>query len=477
MKYIIVIAILSQMLVRSADAGRPNVILFLADDISQEDLGCYGNESMQTPNIDRLAANGLRFDNAFLTISSCSPSRCSIITGRYPHNTGAAELHTTLPKGSVLFPEFLKDAGYYTVLSGKDHMGSEAHRGFTKVSKGVGPGKEGDWVEILHGRPKDQPFFFWFASTDAHRGWTLNDDAPQYSPEDVVVPPYLVDGPKTREDLTGYYHEVSRFDHYIGLVVEELEQQGVLDQTVIIVMADNGRPFPRCKTRLYDSGIKTPFIVHYPDGAVVGSTESMISSIDVAATVLDLAKIEKVERIQGISFHSILSNSKATTRDVVFAEHNWHVFRNHERLVRTGDWLYIRNNLPEQQNLCVEAYMGGAGDELWDNQKLGTLSDAQQNVFWNPCPEEELYHVSKDVHQLSNVASNPENKPVLETMRGLLSEWTEQTGDTLPENLSPDREARPGKPKKDRKNFSYGEMPGKAAGSEKINHPGPLHLQ
>ena len=199
-------------------AERPNFILFLADDISQEDVACYGHPTIQTPNIDNLAAHGLRFDNAYLTISSCSPSRCSIISGRYPHNTGDAELHTELPEGMVLFPKLLQAAGYYTALSGKHHMGNWASTAFNKVSKGKGPGKEEDWVDILKTRPQDKPFFFWFASTDAHRSWTINDDAPKYTPDAVVVPPYLVDGPKTREDLTGYYHEVSRFDFFVGRV-------------------------------------------------------------------------------------------------------------------------------------------------------------------------------------------------------------------------------------------------------------------
>ncbi|WP_442510684.1 sulfatase family protein [Novipirellula sp. SH528] len=473
---IAVFALLIATAASSHAADRPNVVLLLADDISQEDIGCYGHSTIQTPHIDALAASGLRFDNAYLTTSSCSPSRCSIITGRYPHNTGAPELHTELPAGSVLFPKLLKDAGYYTVLSGKHHMGSNADVGFSKISKGKGPGKEEDWVQILEKRPQDKPFFCWYASTDAHRDWTINDDAPKYDPADIVVPPYLVDSEKTREDLASYYHEVSRFDHYVGQVVAELKRQEVLDNTLVIVMADNGRPFPRCKTRLYDSGIKTPFVVHYPQGTKQGVTESFISSIDIAATVLELAGVEKDERIQGVSFAAILKDAKTSVREVVFAEHNWHVYRNHERLVRFGDWLYIRNNFPDQPNLCVEAYTGGAGVDLWAAHKANDLTEPQQNVFLNPCPAEELYHVGKDFHQLKNLASNPETQQVLEKARGLLTQWTEQTGDTVPENPTPDRDAAPGSPKKDRKAFKHGEMPGESSGATNINHPGPIQL-
>ena len=178
----------------AAAEQQPNFVFFLADDISDSDLGCYGHPSIKTPHIDTLAADGVRFTNAYLTTSSCSPSRCSLITGRYPHNTGAPELHTTLPTDQVCFPTILREHGYYTVLSGKNHMGNAVQKAFDKISPGKGPGKEGDWVEILQQRPTEKPFFCWFASTDAHCDWQMSDDVPTYSPQDVVIPPYLIDG-------------------------------------------------------------------------------------------------------------------------------------------------------------------------------------------------------------------------------------------------------------------------------------------
>ena len=457
-------------------AERPNFVLFLADDISWDDVGCYGHPTLETPHIDELAENGLRFTNAYLTTSSCSPSRCSLITGRYPHNTGVTVLHTTLPAGHVLFPELLKDAGYYTVLSGKHHMGKNANTAFSKISGGKGPGKEADWVQLLQDRPMDRPFFCWYASTDAHRGWAINDEAPKYDPADVVVPPYLFDGPLTRQDLTGYYHEVSRFDHFVGEVARELPKQGVLKNTMLIVMADNGRPLPRCKTRLYDSGIKTPFVVHFPAATDPGITNSLVSAIDVAATVLDVAGIRKPAAIQGVSFAPLLKDPEATVRDVAFAEHNWHVYKSHERMVRLGEFLYIRNNFPDQQNLCKEAYIGGAGEELFAMHKANKLTDAQQNIFWNPCPAEELYHVGHDPDQLTNLAGRDEYASTLQQMRSLLERWTEETGDNVPANPTPDRDPRPGAEKRPRQKFQVREMPGDATGAVKINHPGPCLL-
>ena len=464
---------------------KTNFVFFIADDIGHADFGCYGHPTIKTPNTDELAANGMRFDNAYLTTSSCSPSRCSIITGRYPHNTGAPELHTRLPDEQVRFTELLRKGGYYTVLSGKNHMFGKNDRAFDEITGGGHPGGEGNWMDHVRNRPKDKPFFFWFAAYDAHRGWWMNDEAPVYDKEDIVVPPYLFDGPTTREDLAKYYHEVSRFDHYIGLVKEELKKQGVLDNTMIVIASDNGRPFPRCKTRLYESGIQTPWVVYYPKMIKRAAvTDSLVSVIDLSATCLELAGIEKPDCIQGQSFVPILKDPQATVREVVFAEHNWHVYKNHERMVRFGDYLYIKNNYPNQLNMCYEAHYYPACKELWQAQAAGETNVHQQQIFANPCPEEELYHVGRDYYQLNNLTGDPAYAEAFKEARSLLKKWTEQTGDTVPENPTPNRHAPPriedGKiiprGKKTGPQNPHAEMPGAAKKATKIDHPGPIKL-
>ena len=187
-----------------SEADRPNFIFFITDDISADDIGTYGSTVAQTPHLDRLASEGLVFDNAFLTTSSCSPSRCSIITGRYPHNTGAPELHLPLPEDQVTFVQKLRDSGYYTVISGKNHMNDPEKIGFITGSSGGKPSGSEDWVQQLKDRPKDKPFFAWFASYDAHRDWQMDEHSPAYDPDDMVVPPFMFDGPRTRQDLAEY---------------------------------------------------------------------------------------------------------------------------------------------------------------------------------------------------------------------------------------------------------------------------------
>jgi N-sulfoglucosamine sulfohydrolase len=166
MKYLAFFLLLSLVIgcsPKTNEQQQPNIILIIGDDISWDDIGCYGNTGVHTPNIDRLASEGLKFNNAFLTSSSCSPSRCSIITGRYPHNTGAAELHTPLPKYLKLFPELLRAKGYYSALVGKWHEGESTARAYDTLLPGTahnGSGGELQWVNMLQMRPKDKPFFF-----------------------------------------------------------------------------------------------------------------------------------------------------------------------------------------------------------------------------------------------------------------------------------------------------------------------------
>ena len=204
--YILLLLTFSSFINLNAQSNRPNFIIIIGDDIGWNDLGCYGNPTVKSPNIDQLAKEGIKFTNVFLTASSCSPSRCSIIAGRYPHNTGAAELHTPLPAGMTTLPGELKKGGYYTASAGKWHMGPNAKVDFDLVvEQGNGDGGEDQWLRVLKERPKDRPFFMWFASFDAHRDWQPDSLAEPHKAEKSIVPPYLVDAPGTRQDLAYYY--------------------------------------------------------------------------------------------------------------------------------------------------------------------------------------------------------------------------------------------------------------------------------
>ena len=473
----------------------PNVILFIADDVSWNDLGCYGNAAARTPNIDRLAAKGRRFDEAILVASSCSPSRSSIITGRYPHNNGrASELHQPIAAHLPWFPRLLREAGWYTALVGKHHMTSDKPAAgeqpqpepFDLVDSGNAPGNKGGhatWVKTLQERPKDKPFFFWFASLDAHRPWDADKDwkedlyGPKHDPAKVIVPPYLNDDAATRDDLASYHNEITRWDYFIGRVVAELEQQGTLDDTLILIMADNGRPFPRAKTRLHDSGMKTPFVAHWPKGiAKPGTTtQSLISSIDIAPTILSLAGVAVSPTMQGLSFAPVLADPTATPRKHAFSEHNWHDYEAHGRSVRSEGFLYIVNSRPQL------AWQGPADSvhspsfqSLRAVRDAGKLTPPQADVFLAPRPAVELYRTDADPLQLQNLADDPNYASVKARLAKLMNEWTEATGDSAPADLSKDSFDRETGEKLNLKEQDYRGTP---AGWDKdashVNAPGP----
>lgn len=450
---------------RPAETGKPNIVLFIADDVSWNDLGCYGNTVVRTPHIDQLAKQGIRFTHAFLTASSCSPSRCSIISGKYPHSSGAAELHTPLPGEEIPFPLLLRQNDYYTIHAGKWHMGPAAHRAFDRYTDANGydngNGGEANWVRFLRERPKDKPFFCWYAAHDAHRPWGADTFAIPHDPALMRVPPYFADAPATRRDMASYFNEIARFDHFIGKVRQELEAQGVLERTVLIVMADNGRPFPRCKTRVYDSGMQTPFIVFWPEKIKGGQvSESLISSVDLAPTLLELAGVAVPPAYQGKSFLPVLADPAAETRTAVYSEHNWHDYEAYERMVRTKDFLYLVNRRANLSNCGpADSKASPTQDDLNRLRDEGRLTAAQADVFLTPRPFEELYDVKNDPEQLLNLASVAAYRSRLEEMREMMDQWQAETGDTAPEELTPDwYDRETGKPLKIKR--ERGTMPG-----------------
>lgn len=457
----------------------PNIVFIIGDDISADDFGCYGNKQVKTPNIDRIAKDGLRFTNAYLTSSSCSPSRSSILSGRYPHNNGAAELHTPLPSDIAIFPELLKKAGYYTAQAGKWHMGESAKRGFDIIhdnGKENGDGGEEMWVTTLKERPKEKPFFMWFASLDAHRPWGPNRFRGENSEKNVIPPIYNANTTQTREDLAHYYDEISRLDDYIGQVELELEKQGVLDNTIIIVMSDNGRPFPRAKTRVYDSGMQTPLVFKWAganlkEGAV---SDALISVIDIAPTLLELAGVKGVPAFQGKSFAKVIRNPSREFRKYVFAEHNWHDYQAAERMVRTKNHLYVLNLRPALSNPgAADVTSSPSFQDLKELRDAKKLSLEQADVFMVPRPSEELYDCRKDPEQLINVAPVATYSTDLKTLRSVMLQWRNETGDSDSAELTQDWfDREDGKLLKTK--HLRGEMPGKMMNATKNNHKGPF---
>jgi arylsulfatase len=429
------------------DKNLPNIVLIIADDISK-DFGVYGGQAY-TPNIDKLAANGFTFTNAYSTASSCSPSRNSIITGRYPHNHGAPELHMPLPAGQAMFPKELKEAGYYTLASGKWHMGDYPRTAFHQVHE---PGYAADytgannWIQALIEKPEHQPFFMYFASFDAHRPWELFERLSSFLPDDVILPFGLPDTPVVRQDLAKYLDEVARFDFNVGEVVKKLKEEDELDNTVLIITSDNGRPFPRAKTTLYESGIGIPLIVHWPDGNVVNgaTSDALVSLIDLAPTILNVAELNQSESFQGLDLMPIITQELDKIRDVLFAERNWHTQRSVERLVRYQEFAYIRDFTPQYYDFLMVNYQKGTYAEILRLHNQNQLDEQILLSFDVDREAHKLFNLDTDPHQTINIAEQPEAQEMLSFMKRMLKAWQTQTGDSIPlvDEMTKDRANR-----------------------------------
>lgn len=442
--------------------SHPNIVLIIADDMNWDDCGAYGHPAIRTPNIDGLAAEGMRFEHAYLTTNSCSPSRASIITGKYPHNTGAEQLHWPLPESSDTFVGRLQSAGYYTAAAGKWHMGDAVREHFDKIYEAstagfvLPSGKDGqpakmiaaqpsgceDWERACEERPEDQPFFLWLAALDPHREY--NDGAldPPHTHDDVIVPPHLPDVPDVREDLRLYYDEIGRLDSYVGKVTRKLTEQGVADNTVILFISDNGRPFPRDKTSLYDGGIRTPWIVRYPDQVKAGqTTKALVSAVDIGATFLDLAGVEGSETFSATSqsFVPVLKDSTQSHREFAFAEDHWHDYEDHARAVATQQYKLIRNDyvdLPPTPS--ADAGRGLTWQAMLRLYDAGELTPEQSACFTAPRAKWELYDLQRDPGELHNRFEEPAYHSVRTRLQTALTDWTKRTGDYLPSRRTPD---------------------------------------
>ena len=486
MKHLLAILLLSG-LVASLSAERPNLVLIIADDMAWDDCGIYGNFNLPTPNIDRLGHEGMRFDRAFLTISSCSPSRASIITGLYPHSTDAEQLHWELPKEKTTFVERLKAAGYWTASAGKWHLGPHMKERFDVVKeadisgfqlptgkaaqagkfvqKGVGDVKSGctDWVPILRERPRDKPFFLWLAAIDPHRGFDENIIEKPTRPADVLVPPYFPDTPEVRKDLALYYDEIIRLDNFVGDVMAELEAQKVADNTLVLFISDNGRPFPRDKTTLFDSGIRTPWLLRWPKQVKAGSVNGeLVSSVDIAPTFLELAGLRPPSHFAGKSFLPLLESKGRAIRPYVYAEKNWHDLEDRSRAVRSKRYKYIRNfynDLPLTPP--ADALRSPTYRTMQRLRDEGTLNAAQMVCFMKPRAEEELYDLDRDPFEMKNLASAPAHAATLKRLRHALEKWQDKTQDLPPKVRTPDefhRESGLPTPARERPRASKAEM-------------------
>lgn len=419
---------------------RPNILVFVADDAGMH-YSAYGDEAAQTPHIDALAAGGLRCEQAFLTTPQCSPSRTSILSGKFAHTIGTEDLHTGLDEHTQLLPAYLRTAGYYTGFMLKGHLGENGHRQFDWHEA---PYREGnslaawnerhtEFMNIFLDSAGTRPFFLWVGFIDPHRPYRDSSigASPRVDPDEVSVPPYLSDDTATRRDLAAYYNEISRMDEQIGRLLEILEERGKRDNTLIIFLSDNGFPFPGGKGTLYDAGIQTPLIFNWTDRIRPGSKYAgLLSVIDLAPTILEVTGVPIPDGWYGRSFRGIFNDTALPGRTHVFAERNWHNCDEHMRSVRTPRYKLIRNAYTELPlGNPADVSMSPAWYALKEKQREDLLTPAQARLFRAPRPAVELYDLENDPHELVNLAGHPEYQELVRELSQELDRWRTTTGD------------------------------------------------
>ena len=431
---------------------RPNILFAIADDWSWPHAGIYGDRVVKTPTLDRLAREGVLFTNAYCVSPSCTPSRGSILTGQTIHRLeDGGNLWSALPKKFETFPDLLEAAGYAVGYQEKGWgPGSLVVSGRTRNP--AGPEFE-NFEEFLQSVPEGKPFCFWFGSTDPHRPYILDSGLVSgMTLEDVVVPPFLPDTPEVRADILDYYWEVQRFDRDVGSILSLLEERGLLANTMVVMTSDNGMPFPRAKANLYDSGTRMPLAIRWPARVKGGRVvEDFVSFTDFAPTFLEAADLKPLPEMTGESLLGLLTGERTGHRDRVFLERERHANARQGNLsypcraVRTKQFLYIRNLRPDRwpagdPEVAEGLAPPGAFTDVDSSPTkwlvlglYGKYPDDKMETFYRRIfgkrPAEELYDLSEDPAQLTNVAERPEYSAAKRELRAALDRWMVETND------------------------------------------------
>jgi len=433
---------------------QPNILFVIADDWSWPHAGIYGDPAIRTPHFDRVAREGILFEHAYVSSPSCTPSRASILTGQWFWRLGGgANLYGPLPPEHPVYTGLLEENGYYV--------------GFTR--KGWAPGELGlrernpagtryeSFASFLEQRPDGQPFCFWFGTSDPHRPYVPGSGAESGIPVgDIKVPSIFPDHADIRGDIADYYLEVQRLDTELGEMLEMLEAGNELDHTVVVVTSDNGMPFPRAKSNVYDMGVRVPLAIRWPEQAAGGKIISdLVSLTDLAPTFLDIGGVPVPQVMTGRSLMNHLLSGQSgqidTTRTEIFFGKERHVPSQEApdgggypvRAIRTHDYLYIRNFRPDrwpagtpnfERAFIYPAWYADVDGGPTKNYMIdfSDVDDQHHRLFesaFGKRPGEELYDLRNDPDQWHNVAADPAYTMIKKELWNRLMKTLHETGD------------------------------------------------
>lgn len=406
----------------------PNIVFLLSDDHSKPDVGCYGNPAIRTPNLDRIAANGMRFERAYVTSPQCSPNRSSIFTGCAPHTTATSRLHTSLPPWETTIIDALKERGYFTSILKKHHQGAH-FEGRLDFYHG-----EIDFAKFFAALPERRPFFLQVGFTDPHRPYRKGSYPVRHDPKSVVVPPFLPDTGKVREDLADYYDAIARLDAQTGELFRELERRGLMENTMVVFTGDNGMPFPRAKGTLYEAGINVPLLVWWPGHTKAGVVNrSLVAHVDLPATWLEVAGVAKPAKMQGQSMLGLIQGAEYRERECVFAERNWHDNFDPTRTVVFGRYKLVYNMNPTRGYRPIkDLRQSPTWESIVEEYDASRLEPKHQTLFEPSRPLWEMYDLERDPEERRNLAGDPEKAGLFEELKVRLSNWMHETFDFLP---------------------------------------------
>ena len=420
-------------------AEKPNILWLIAEDMGPTALSCYGQKEAATPNLDRLAADGVRYTRAYSTAPVCSASRSAFMTGMYQTTIGAQNHRShrddgyRVPEGVRVLPEWMRDAGYFTanVVTLPAEFGfrgtGKTDWNFTPPEK---PFDSARWSDLA----SHQPFYAQINFKETHRAYHAPKRA---DPAKVEIPPYYPDHPVTREDYAKYLDDATELDRKAGMILAQLEREGLADNTIVMFFGDHGESMVRGKQFCYEEGLHIPLLIRWPKKLAApahfksGATDNrLIEAIDLAPTMLALAGAPVPAKMQGRVF---LGEKTAPPREYAFGARDRcdeTVFR--FRTVRDDRYRYIRNFTPERPFLQKNDYKERQYPVWTLLPRLnaeGKLTPAQAALCAPTMPAEELYDLTADPHEIKNLASSPEHAAVRKRLAGVLEKWIEDSND------------------------------------------------